>query len=90
MAVSLIPTTQINGPKPLKAHFDQSNSKIEISSLTGQSEHSEKQTTFNKYSPFSQVPYGKKIFTGYSLCYTVLSFHLTIVRVHPGYRTAHI
>jgi len=59
MAVSLKPTTQINGPKPLnlKAHFDQSKSRIlKISNLIGQFEHSEKQTTFNKYSPFSQVP----------------------------------
>lgn len=71
MAVSLIPTTQINGPKPLKAHFDQSNSKIEISSLTGQSEHSEKQTTFNKYSPFSQVPYGKNIYRLFLMLYCI-------------------
>lgn len=70
MAVSLKPTTQINGPKPLKAHFDQSNSRIEISNSIGQFAHSEKQTTFNKYSPFSQVPCGKNIFTGYSLCDT--------------------
>ena len=58
MAVSLKPTTQINGPKPLKkAHFDQSNSRmLKSRNLIGQFEHSEKQTTFNKYSPFSQVP----------------------------------
>ena len=28
--------------------------------MIGQFEHSEKQTTFNKYSPFSQVPYWEK------------------------------
>ena len=83
MAVSLKPTTQINGPKPL-AHFDQSNSRIEISNLIGQFEHSEKQTTFNKYSPFSQVPYGKKIFTGYSLCDTVSSRHPKLSLIFIG------
>ena len=82
MAVSLKPTTQINGPKPLNLRHILTNQNLGLKSriwLVNLSTPRNKLLSTNIRRSLKSLT-GKKIFTGYSLCDTLSSFQLIIAR----------
>lgn len=82
MAVSLEPTTQINGPKPLNLRHILTNQNLGLKSriwLVNLSTPRNKLLSTNIRRSLKSLT-GKKIFTGYSLCDILSSFQLIIAR----------